>query len=114
MIYGSLLQCHFLTGQTGFLRGNTHCVALHRNIDGCSRLCVTAHIAMGIMGGMHRLNVVDALEVAQGTVNAKITEEKSKGAPKKGRKRFALSSRTKKCIPIVMAQESEICRIAQY
>ena len=31
----------------------------------------------------------------QGTVNAKITEEKSKGAPKKGRKRFALSSRTK-------------------
>lgn len=50
----------------------------------------------------------------QGTVNAKITEEKSKGAPKKGRKRFALSSRTKKCIPIVMAQESEICRIAQY
>ena len=68
MIYGSLLQCHFLTGQTGFLRGNTHCVALHRNIDGCSRLCVTAHIAMGIMGGMHRLNVVDALEVAQGTV----------------------------------------------
>ena len=53
-------------------------------------------------------------DTRQGTVNAKITEEKSKGAPKKGRKRFALSSRTKKCIPIVMAQESEICRIAQY
>ena len=74
MIYGSLLQCHFLTGQTGFLRGNTHCVALHRNIDGCSRLCVTAHIAMGIMGGMHRLNVVDALDGTYRTVFQKLLQ----------------------------------------
>ena len=52
-----------------------------------------------------RQGTVLCLDERQGTVNAKITEEKSKGAPKKGRKRFALSSRTKKCIPIVMEQE---------
>ena len=84
MIYGSLLQCHFLTGQTGFLRGNTHCVALHRNIDGCSRLCVTAHIAMGIMGGMHRLIVVEALDGTYRTVFQKLLQLAIEGSIPQG------------------------------